>query len=96
MWFVYIAQLHNGKLYVGKTRDLQRRILEHLSGRGGHTSKTFGFGAVLYVELHFTASSAARRELQLKRWSGEKKHALISGDVQHLKLLSIPHKMKKK
>lgn len=95
MWFIYIARLESEKLYVGKTRDLGRRVVEHLTGRGGRTSQTFGFGALLYIELHFNASSAARRELQLKRWSAEKKRALIAADFQRLKQLSVPHKSRK-
>lgn len=34
IWTIYILRCVDGKFYVGKTRDLNRRLSEHLSGEG--------------------------------------------------------------
>lgn len=36
-FFVYIIKLNNGQYYVGRTKDLKRRIKEHNSGKVAFT-----------------------------------------------------------
>jgi predicted GIY-YIG superfamily endonuclease len=36
-WF-YILRLRTGRLYPGSTTDLDRRLGEHLTGKGGRTT----------------------------------------------------------
>jgi predicted GIY-YIG superfamily endonuclease len=43
---------------------------------------------LIYQEEHPSMLSAVKRERQLKRWSAEKKAALIRNDVAQLKELS--------
>ncbi|MCI0341704.1 MAG: GIY-YIG nuclease family protein [Planctomycetales bacterium] len=85
---VYIRQLGDGRLYVGHTRDLAVRNEHHAQRIGGRTTRIFGAGRLLYVELHPDRISAVRRERQLKGWSRAKKLALASGDVEQLKALA--------
>ncbi len=86
--FVYIGELANGWLYVGVTKNLDRRSLEHLLGNSIRTTRIFGFKRLLYSEPHSTLSAARRREIQIKKWSRAKKLALASGDVAELHRLA--------
>ena len=43
---------------------------------------------VVYSESYPTLGLARKREIQLKKWSRDKKEALIAGDVAMLKSLS--------
>lgn len=87
MW-VYIAELGDGRLYVGITNNPSRRILEHKLGTSIRTTRIFGFGKLLYLEPHPDLTSARGREQQLKGWSRAKKLALAKGDLSTLKVLS--------
>ena len=86
--YVYIAELANGWLYVGVTRHLERRALEHELGSSIRTTRIFGFRRLLYSEPHSTLSSARRREIQFKNWSRAKKLALVAGDMTELHRLA--------
>ncbi len=77
MWFVYILECWDGRLYTGITIDLSRRMKQHQGGRGGHFTKSFGVKKFLYSEEQPTRSDALKREAQIKRWSRREKLALV-------------------
>lgn len=84
-YYVYILECTNKTLYTGITNNLERRLKEHQTGRGGHyTSYNPGI-RIRYFEEYPTRSLAAKREAQIKRWSRTKKLALIKGDKWVLK-----------
>ena len=87
-YWVYIAELGDGRLYVGVTNNPDRRIIEHQLGTSIRTTRIFGFKKLLYVEPHPSLASARKREQQLKKWTRAKKLALAIGDVQTLKRLA--------
>ena len=82
--FVYILRLGDGRLYVGETNNLARRAAEHGHKPSSRTSFIYGAAGIEYVEEHPDRSTALKREAQLKRWSGQKKQALIDGDKDAL------------
>lgn len=84
-WFVYILHCSNGDLYTGLTPDLERRLSQHQSGRGGWFTKTTQPVQLVYHEQFSTKAEAVRREAQLKGWTRRKKLALIAGDLKALK-----------
>jgi putative endonuclease len=86
--WVYIAELGDGRLYVGVTNDPDRRMIEHLWGNSIRTTRIFGFKRILYLEPHPSLASARKREQQIKRWTRAKKLALAAGDIPALKRLS--------
>ena len=86
-WHVYILLCRNGAYYVGVTNDLERRIDEHFSGRGGHYTKTNPPTRLVHSEEFATRSEAEQRERQLKGWTRCKKEALIAGNLTLLKKL---------
>lgn len=72
MWFVYA--LHNqeaGKIYIGQTSNLERRLYEHNLKRGNHyTAKTRGEWVIIYYEDCINKTKALIREKQLKSYQG--------------------------
>src|SRR5688572_21269121 len=87
-YWVYIAELGDGRLYVGVTNNPDRRRFEHQLGSSIRTTRVFGFRNFLYFELHNDLASARGREVQLKKWTRAKKLALAARDVEALKRLA--------
>ena len=88
MWHIYILECEHKALYVGLTNNIKRRFKEHLVGEGGHYTSYSKPTKTLYHEKFESRSQAECREKQLKRWTKEKKLALIRGDFERLKSLS--------
>jgi len=89
VWFVYFAELADGRFYVGHTNDIKRRAAEHEEGkRCTRTTHVFGFVRVVYHEEFADKATALARERQLKRWSHTKKLALVSDNLSALKSLA--------
>ena len=89
MWYLYITQNQNGAFYTGITTNLDRRLKEHQRGKGGHYTKRNRPQKLLYTEQFSRRDKAQARESQIKRWSRAKKEALISGNLNELRRLSI-------
>jgi len=93
-WF-YILRLKSGTLYPGATTSLDRRYQEHRCGEGCLTTKHDPPLRLVYHEEYPTFIEARRREAQVKRWSRQKKEALVSGHGNLLRKLSVSHDHKK-
>ncbi len=65
-WIVYILECSDNTLYTGITRDLERRIGEHESGKGAKYTRGRGPFEVIYTESHETMSHALKREAEIK------------------------------
>ncbi len=87
MWYVYILETEDGRLYTGTTNDISRRMEEHKDGKGAQFTRSFRFKGLLYTEEHPTKSAALKREKQVQGWTRKKKLALIKGDLKTLKAL---------
>ena len=66
MYFVYVLQNPEGRLYIGFTTNLQRRIHQHQEGKGGWT-RGRGPWELVYWETFTNRAEAMRREQNLKR-----------------------------
>jgi predicted GIY-YIG superfamily endonuclease len=85
MWFVYILRCADDSFYVGETGDVPLRVGEHNRGcAAAHTRKRRPV-QLAYVERHPSRAICLTRERQLKRWTRQKKEALIAGDIGLLK-----------
>ncbi len=77
-------------LYIGVTNNLRRRLSEHIENKGNKNSfagKYYCHNLVYYE--HFThIDYAIRREKELKKWSREKKNALILSSNPEWKFLN--------
>jgi predicted GIY-YIG superfamily endonuclease len=60
-----------------------------LVGQACRTTKLDPPINLVYHEEFATFSEARRREIQIKRWSGQKKEALVSGNKDLLRKLSV-------
>lgn len=80
MWYIYILRCKDGSLYTGTTTDIPRRVNEHNRSKGGSYTRIRMPVKLVYQEPHPNRSEALKRETQIKRWSKQKKLALIEGD----------------
>ena len=89
MWHVYIIKCADGNLYTGVTTDIPRRVNRHNAKKGGAYTRIRTPVTLVYSEKQPTRSAALKRESQIKRWSKQKKLALISQDKATLRALSV-------
>ncbi len=68
-----ITNFHNTVLYTGVTNDLQRRVLEHKSGKGGAFTSKYRATKLVYFECGEDVRAAILREKQIKAGSRQKK-----------------------
>ena len=88
MPWVYILRCGDNTFYVGHTDDIDARLHRHRTGQGAnHTALRLPVD-LAYTEEFSSIDEAIRREHQLKRWSAQKKAALIDGDFATLKRLA--------
>jgi putative endonuclease len=78
-YFVYImTNVKNSVLYTGITNDLQRRVIEHRSGKGGGFTKKYKVHKLVYYEVGVDITTAISREKAIKGGSRQKKVELIN------------------
>ena len=76
-YYVYILASKSRALYIGVTRNLTARILQHRSGEFSGFTNDYNVHRLAYYEQHAWTENAIAREKQLKRWRREKKVWLI-------------------
>lgn len=77
-YYVYIlADEKDGKLYVGRTKDLINRTGEHKSDIIGNYTKNTGIHILVYYEEYNSLQETIKRERQIKKWKREWKINLI-------------------
>ena len=78
-YYVYIlTNKFHTVLYTGVTDNLQRRVLEHKSGKGGGFTYQYNVNKLVYFEAGNDINSAITREKQIKAGSRKKKIDLIN------------------
>ncbi|MFZ2804176.1 MAG: GIY-YIG nuclease family protein [Patescibacteria group bacterium] len=70
MFWTYVLQNPQGKLYIGQTSDLDKRLAAHNQGNTGYTTNIGGPWNLVYKELYQTRSEAMKREKELKTGKG--------------------------
>ena len=77
-WYVYIIRASDDSLYTGITTDLERRLKQHQTGKGGakyfRGRKACDF---VYTESGRNRSSASIREAQIKKMTRQQKSLLL-------------------
>ena len=77
-WFVYMIRASDDSLYTGITTDLERRLEQHQTGKGG--VKYFRGRqacAFVFTESGHSRSSASVREAQIKKMTRKQKNLLL-------------------
>jgi putative endonuclease len=89
LYIVYILECADGRLYIGITNNLERRLFEHNSAANSQSWTARRLPVkVVYYEQYKYVNDAIAREKQLKRWSLAKKRALINGEFERLSKLA--------
>ena len=78
MHYVYIlSNKKNGTLYIGKTRDLQKRIFQHKDKKIEGFTKRYNLTRLVYYECYDSYWDSANREKRMKKWNRSWKITLI-------------------
>lgn len=89
MFYVYIISNNfRNVLYIGVTRNIERRLYEHKNKLIDGFSKKYNLNVLLFYEITEYALDAIAREKQLKKWNRDKKFALIKSVNPKLRDLS--------
>ena len=77
-YYVYIlTSKRNGKLYIGFTDDLERRMRKHKLKEVEGFTKKYDVDKLVYFELYETSNEAFISERRLKKWRRNWKLELI-------------------
>jgi putative endonuclease len=76
---VYILRTSSNTLYIGQTKNIEKRMKEHAekSGRGSKYMRAFSSFELVYTEQYTSRSEALKRELELKKLKREGKDRVI-------------------
>ena len=88
MPWVYLLKCSDDSYYVGSTRDLERRFLEHAAGEGAAYTRRRLPVTLVFAEEYDRIDEAYAREKQLQGWSRAKREALIARAFESLPDLS--------
>ena len=76
-YFVYILASKTRTLYVGVTRSLERRVIQHKTKEHEGFTAKYDVHTLVYYESFTDVQAAIAREKQIKGWRRDKKIALI-------------------
>ncbi len=77
-YYVYILTSVNRKvMYVGVTNNLENRVAEHRSGKGGEFTRRYRVNTLVHAEEYQYVEDAISREKEIKAWRRSKKDALV-------------------
>ena len=89
-YYCYILSNKNRTvLYIGLTKNLTQRIIQHQKGLGSLFAKKYSVGELVYFEEFTEKKKARKRELQLKNWRKDWKWDLVKSINPNLKTLEI-------
>jgi len=71
MFFVYLLRCCDGSIYIGYTKNIERRIAQHNAGQVSWTRSRLP-ASLIYRELFSTREKAVAREEMLKSGFGRK------------------------
>jgi len=84
MAWMYILECSDGSYYVGSTKNLERRMEQHQSGKGSRYTSGRLPVELVYGEEFERVSDAYYREKQVQNWSRAKREALINSNTEML------------
>jgi putative endonuclease len=77
-YYVYVLTNASRRvMYVGVTNNLENRVAEHRSGKGGDFTRRYRVDTLVYAEEYRYVEDAIAREKELKGWRRSKKDALV-------------------
>ena len=82
--YTYILKCADGSYYTGSTKNLERRLSQHINGEGANFTKKHLPVELVYFEEFERIDEAFYREKQIQGWTRKKKEALINGEFNKL------------
>jgi putative endonuclease len=79
-YFVYILSSKSRTLYIGVTKSIKVRLIEHRTGVFEGFTKQYNIHRLVYFERFQYIDKAIAREKELKDWNRAKKIALIESE----------------
>lgn len=76
-YYAYLLRCADGSLYAGCTKDPEKRLRTHNSGKGAKYTRSRLPVYMVYCEAFATKSEAMRREAQYKRMPKGDKESLV-------------------
>jgi len=86
-WYVYMVRCRDGKLYTGIATDIDRRLTEHLSGKGAKYLRGRGPLRLAFKEKIGRRSSALKMERLIKKLPKSEKERIAAGRIDIDRLL---------
>ncbi len=84
-WCVYMVSCSDNSIYTGITTDIERRMQQHNSDKGGaRYTRSRRPVTLVYLEYTESRSKAAKREYRIKQLSVEQKRSLIVAYTESL------------
>ena len=87
-FWTYMLHCNAGRLYVGHTDDLDRRVAQHERGTLPGFTRDYLPVKLIWSEAFPTRDEAKGAEARLKGWSRAKKLALVRGDWEEISRLA--------
>ena len=79
-WFVYLVRTANNALYTGITTDVERRFVEHQTGKGAKALRGKGELTLAFSAPVGERSLALRVEYRIKQLTKRQKERLVLRD----------------
>ncbi|QLR45608.1 GIY-YIG nuclease family protein [Enterobacter sp. RHBSTW-00994] len=79
-WFLYLVRTADNALYTGITTDVERRFLEHQTGKGAKALRGKGSLTLVFSAHVGDRSLALRMEYRIKQLTKREKERLVTGD----------------
>ena len=92
---MYILKCGDGSYYVGSTKNLDLRVMQHESGKGSRYTSGRLPVELVYGEEYDRVADAYFREKQVQNWGRAKREALIKDDIDMLPPLAKKRFVKK-
>lgn len=83
-WVVYIIHCSDESLYTGITNDVSRRFKQHAVLKGAKYFRGRQPQQLVYLEPGHNRSSAAKREIEIKKISRKEKWRVIASDLNKI------------
>ena len=74
MYFVYLIQSEDNNRYIGLTKDVERRLKDHNTGKNKNASTKGKTWRLVYYEAYYAKEDAQERERKLKAHGNAKRY----------------------
>ena len=78
IWIVYILECSDNSIYTGITKNIEKRIKMHESGKGAKYLRGRLPIKLLHKEVFLSRSDASKREILIKKMNHKEKRKLIN------------------